>query len=74
MVDQGAGFVYIVNEKNMIEKRPVVLGQTHDSLKAVKEGLKAEDRVVVGRLQGLRPGMVVRPQVGTEEDKEPKKQ
>ena len=74
MVDQEVRFVYIVNEKNMIEKRPVVLGQTHDSLQAVKEGLKAEDRVIVGRLQRLRPGMVVRPQVGTEEDKEPKKQ
>jgi RND family efflux transporter MFP subunit len=57
----GARFIFVVGDKDVIERRPVVLGQTYDAQRAVTEGLKAEDRVVVGRLEGLRPGMAVQP-------------
>jgi RND family efflux transporter MFP subunit len=61
VAEDGARFVFVVNEKNVIEKRPVVLGQVHDGRRVITQGLKPEAQVVVGRLQGLRPGMAVRP-------------
>lgn len=59
--DQGRKFVYVVNEKNVIETRPVTLGPQEGDLVAVKEGLKAGDRVAVGELGKLRPGTKVKP-------------
>ena len=61
MSEQGQKFVYIVNAKDMVESRPVVVGQECDGRRVIKEGLKAEDRVVIGNLQGLRPGDSVQP-------------
>ena len=61
--EEGERFVFVVNEKNVIERRKVVLGQEHAGRRAIKEGLKAEDRVVHQRLEGLRPGMAVRPRL-----------
>jgi multidrug efflux system membrane fusion protein len=60
--DQGRKFVLVVNDKAVLEQRPVVLGALNGSLRVVKEGLKADDRVVVGKLKGLRAGMAVDPQ------------
>jgi membrane fusion protein, multidrug efflux system len=54
-------FVYVVNEKDVVEARPVTLGPREGESVAVKGGLKATDRVVVGELQRLRPGMAVKP-------------
>jgi RND family efflux transporter MFP subunit len=60
MTEEGARFVFVVNDKDVLEKRPVTLGQEDDGWRVVKAGLKAEDRVVVGSLGKLRPGMAVR--------------
>jgi RND family efflux transporter MFP subunit len=54
-------FVYVVNDKNELVERQVELGARYDGLRAVKGGLKATDWVVIGGLEGLRPGTVVRP-------------
>jgi RND family efflux transporter MFP subunit len=59
--DQGRKFVYVVNEKNVVESRPVTPGARDGDLVAVKEGLQAGDRVVVGGLEKLRTGMTVKP-------------
>jgi RND family efflux transporter MFP subunit len=59
--DQGRKYVYVVNGQDVVESRTVTLGPREGELVAVKEGLKAGDRVVVGGLHGLRPGMAVRP-------------
>jgi RND family efflux transporter MFP subunit len=56
--------VLVVNDKGVIERRPVTLGQQHDGLRVVTAGLKAETWVVVGGPEGLRPGMAVRPRPG----------
>jgi RND family efflux transporter MFP subunit len=64
LAEDGARFVFVVNDKGVIEKRPVLLGQEHEGRRVVTRGLKSEDRVVVGRLQGLRPGLAVRPVEG----------
>ena len=61
--DQGQKILYVVNAKNEVVSRPVRLGQLHDGLRAVEEGLKSGDRVIVTGLQQVRPGMSVEPKV-----------
>ena len=70
MVEEGERFVYIVNDKNAIERRAVRVGQASDGLRVVTRGLKADERVVIGRVHALQPGMSVRPH---EEKKPPAK-
>ena len=41
---------------------PSALGSLHDGLRAIEEGLKPGERVVVNGLQTVRPGMTVEPQ------------
>src|SRR5205807_10281252 len=38
--DQGQKILYVVNDKNEVVSRPVRLGQLHDGLRAVEDGLK----------------------------------
>jgi RND family efflux transporter MFP subunit len=61
MTEGGSRFVFLVNDKDEIEKRTVSMGISFDGLRAITTGLKTEDRVVTGQLAGLRPGMTVRP-------------
>jgi RND family efflux transporter MFP subunit len=58
--EQGKKFLYVVNEKNLLETRPVTLGPREGELVVVKEGLKAKDRVVVSDLGKLKVGMAVK--------------
>jgi len=59
--DQGQKIVYVVNDKNEVESRPIRLGAQHDGLRAVEDGLKPGDRVIVNGLQQIRPGAMVEP-------------
>jgi RND family efflux transporter MFP subunit len=61
LAEDGARFVFVVNDKDVIEKRPVTLGRQHEGLRIVSQGLLPDDRIAVGRLQRLRAGMTVRP-------------
>jgi RND family efflux transporter MFP subunit len=54
-------FVYVVDDRNVINERPVRVGGREGDLRVVREGLKAEDRVVIGNLARLRVGMTVSP-------------
>ena len=60
--DQSEQFVYVVDADNTVRLRPVETGGLALSLRIIREGLSAEDRVVVGGLQRVRPGMKVDPQ------------
>jgi multidrug efflux system membrane fusion protein len=64
LTDGGIKYVYAVTETGKIEFRRVTLGQEVGDRRVVREGLKQDDRVVVGRQQRLRPGMTVRPVEG----------
>jgi RND family efflux transporter MFP subunit len=57
--DQGQKIVYIINEKDEVVSRPIIVGAAQQGLRVVEEGLKAGDRVVVSGLQRIRPGLVV---------------
>ena len=59
--DGNKRFVFVVGDKDLLEKRAVSVGQAHDGLRALKTGLTALDRVVVGGLDKLRAGMAVSP-------------
>jgi RND family efflux transporter MFP subunit len=61
MVEEGLRYVFVVGDKDAIERQAVVLGPQRNGQRVVTRGLKVDERIVVGRLQGLRPGMVVRP-------------
>ncbi|HEY2872419.1 MAG TPA: efflux RND transporter periplasmic adaptor subunit [Reyranella sp.] len=64
--DQARKMVFVVNKDNVVEGRPVTLGPLYEGLRVVREGLKAEDRVVLDGLANpmVRPTAKVNPQPG----------
>jgi RND family efflux transporter MFP subunit len=61
--DQGQTILYVVNDQNEVVSRPVRLGQRHDGLLAIEDGLKPGERVIVNGLQQVRPGVTVEPKL-----------
>jgi len=62
--DQGRSFVYVVNDKNVLEVRTVNLGSLQDDgLIAISDGVKADDRVVHTEMKSLRAGATVEPKL-----------
>lgn len=59
--DQGRSFVWVVGSDNRAAYRPVVLGPLHDGLRVVREGLEAQDRIVINGLMNVRDGVAVAP-------------
>jgi RND family efflux transporter MFP subunit len=58
--DQSKRFVMVVDKEGLAQRRFVTTGRLHEGLRAVEEGLTAEDRVIVGGLIRARPGMPVK--------------
>jgi RNA polymerase sigma factor (sigma-70 family) len=59
--DQNRHFVWVVNDRSVVERREVVVGPADDSLRVIKEGLGPDDWVVVAGGKDLRPGDKVEP-------------
>jgi RND family efflux transporter MFP subunit len=59
--DQGQKILYVVNDKNEVDSRPIRVGLQHDGLRAIEDGLKPGERVIVNGLQMVRPGITVEP-------------
>jgi RND family efflux transporter MFP subunit len=59
--DQGQKVVYVVDGENRVASRPVRLGQLHDGLREITDGLQPGERVLVTGLQQVRPGLTVEP-------------
>lgn len=57
--DLGQKIVYVVNDKQEVVPRPVVLGATHFGLRSVEQGLQSGDRIIVNGIQRVVPGAVV---------------
>jgi RND family efflux transporter MFP subunit len=56
-------YVLVVGPENIATQKYVILGQLVDgTLRVVKEGLSADDRVVVNGLARIRPGAKINPQ------------
>jgi RND family efflux transporter MFP subunit len=60
--EQARKFVYVVDQGGIAGQRFVTLGQVVDDLRVVKDGISADDRVVVNGLQRVRPGQKVTPE------------
>lgn len=58
--DQGQKFLYIVDDQNKVQYRRVKLGLVFDGLRAIDEGLKPRERVIVNGLQRVRPNIEVK--------------
>jgi RND family efflux transporter MFP subunit len=63
--DQGQKFLYVIelddeDNKEKVQYRRVKTGQMFDGLRAIEEGLKAGEHVVVNGLQRVRPGIEVK--------------
>jgi RND family efflux transporter MFP subunit len=61
--DQGQKILYVVNEKSEVVSRPIRPGALHDGLRAIEDGLKPGERVIVNGLQLVRPGIIVEPKL-----------
>ena len=60
--DQNKKFVLVVGADNKAVYREVTLGASVNGLRVVKDGLAANERIVVNGLQRIRPGVLVDPQ------------
>jgi RND family efflux transporter MFP subunit len=60
--DQEGSYVFVVNEKNVVERRGVKTGPAVDSLRAVEEGLRGNEWVIVNGLLRAAPGRQVTPE------------
>jgi len=64
--DQARKIVFVVGNDNVVQGRPVKLGQLVDGLRVVRDGLKPDDKVVLDGLANpmVRPGAKINPQKG----------
>jgi RND family efflux transporter MFP subunit len=60
--DQSRKIVFVVKDDNTVEAKQVTLGPLDDGLRVIRDGLKAEDRVIVDGIQRARVGAKVTPQ------------
>lgn len=60
---QGKHSVYVVNDSNVVESRQVVMGEKFGEYWIVREGLKANETIVIDALQKVRSGVTVSPKI-----------
>jgi membrane fusion protein, multidrug efflux system len=59
--DQSRKIVFVVKDDDTVEARTVTLGPLDEGLRVIRDGLKAEDHVVVDGIQRVRVGAKVTP-------------
>ena len=59
--DQRGRYLLTVNQKNLVEYRPVSIGSLVNGLRVITKGISATDRVIVKGIQRARPGAPVTP-------------
>jgi RND family efflux transporter MFP subunit len=60
--DQQGDYVFVVNEKNVVERRSVKTGAAVESLRAIDDGLTGKEWVIVKGLLKAGPGRQVTPE------------
>jgi RND family efflux transporter MFP subunit len=63
--DQGGRYLLVVDKDNVVQQKPVTVGQLAGSLRVIESGLADTDRVVVTGLQKAVPGATVAPEETT---------
>jgi len=59
--DQTGPYLFVVNDKNVVEQRRVKTGISRDGMLVIDDGLKAGEKVIIQGQQKVRPGMTVAP-------------
>jgi len=59
--DQRGRYLLTVNQKNLVEYKPVTVGSLVNGLRVITKGISATDRVIVKGIQRARPGAPVTP-------------
>jgi len=62
--DQTQRIVFVVGKDDTVRAVPVVLGRQEGTLRVIRSGVQATDRVIINGLQRVRPGAKVRPVPG----------
>ena len=60
--EQARKYLLVVDGENIVRQKYVTLGQMSGDLRVIKDGVTADDRVVVNGLMRARPGIKVKPQ------------
>jgi membrane fusion protein, multidrug efflux system len=70
--DQTQKIIFVVNDEDTVEARPVELGAMSGGLRVIKTGLSKGDRVVINGIANpmVRPGAKVKPEAGAIEPAE----
>jgi RND family efflux transporter MFP subunit len=63
--DQGGRYVLVVDDNDVVQKRYVQLGETVGELQVATSGVARNDRIVIGELWRVSPGMTVTPKATT---------
>jgi len=61
LADEKGNYVYVVNAKNQVERRPVKIGEVSDLGVTIAEGLSGQEAVVLSAGPFLNPGQKVAP-------------
>lgn len=61
--DQAQKFVYVLGDDNVATRQEVQLAESHGGLRVIREGLKADDKVVVKGIQRASVGSPVSPKM-----------
>jgi RND family efflux transporter MFP subunit len=59
--DQSGRYVLVVNKDNVVEQRNVTVGEREGALRAIENGVKPDDQVIVAGLLRAIPGQKVEP-------------
>lgn len=59
--DQSGKFVLTVDDKNIVHRTTVTVGQLYERMRRIESGLTGNERIVVNGLQRARPGSTVKP-------------
>jgi len=59
--DQNERYLLVVDRNNVVQQRPVKLGDVFGTLRAINDGLKPGEWVIVNGMQHARPGAKVNP-------------
>jgi len=57
--DQGVRHLFVINEKDEVEYRPVEIGLQQGDMRVIKSGVSPSERVIVSGLQRVRAGIKV---------------
>lgn len=60
--DQSGHYLLAVNDKNVVEQRPVTLGPVQNGQQVIAKGLAPTDRIITMGVLRVRPGATVDPQ------------